>query len=217
MRLDRQVDLIGFYSWARKVFCMDLSTVVLLVEQIVAGTVVLLLVIFGIAAVLFRAAAGDVLQGTTGTRVSEGEALGVIVDGTPGPLYGPGRHQIDPTTDESVQDGIEDWETVRFTTGRTTFGWSHVDVDEQTDVEITMTVRDPDRVWEQARDPGQPVRDVLTQLLEDATVDGTELVALTAAGINDAATVDYGLSIDRLSVEQSPRENVEVDGLDKLA
>jgi hypothetical protein len=196
---------------------MSVAAVPLLVEQLVAGTVVLLLVIIALAAVLFRAAAGDVLEGTTGTRVADGEVLGIILDGEPGPLYGPGRHAVDPTAGDSTEDDIEDWETVRFSTGATTFAWSHVDIDGQTDVEIALTVTDPEHVWQRATDLDGPLRNVLKQLLEDVTADGADLTELTPAGINDVAEVEYGIAIDRLSVEKVTREHVEADGLDKLA
>jgi hypothetical protein len=133
--------------------------------------------------------------------IAEDEAVGVVISGEPAVCYGPGTHDVTPTLSGGEEYPGDDWRTVTFPNGTTTFSWAHVGGPTRTDVEVGVEVLDPHRVWNTTQNADVPVRNVLMQVLKQVTGDRTPLAQLTARNINRQMNYAGGIEFISIDVE----------------
>jgi hypothetical protein len=150
----------------------------------------------------------------TDIRVPEGEALGVVIDGERGVIYGPGRHEVHPVTADGYYKSDAEWWTVRFSTDRSTVRWQDVRDDVETNAIIGVSVTAPTAVWQRTPNPEQPVASLLETIIEDAIDDGVAPGDLTPRLIHEHAPEEWGLQVHNLVTKQWRVREYELETVD---
>jgi len=144
-------------------------------------------------------------DGSGGTSVVVGsvEAAGVVIEGDPGPLYGPGEHEIVPKYRTGQRYEGEHWFVEQFRTDVTTIFWSDGTMTGDTDAAIVVDVSDPRAVWHRTTDPGRPLVGALERLAEEVTRGSPAFTELSPREITEPAGSNPGLGVQAMVSRRS--------------